>query len=249
MKGARYWSRLLLLLLPLTQLAQAQTPDDEEWDPSEWADLMVAPPAAQSSLDISEVTLSRTDWLADIGRQVDAALAAGDWARAEFRLAQALSEYPDDHATRLRLASLQFGRGALDQARSQLQLGLELDPDQADMRLALARLLAEQQRYDAALQVLNESQPPLPMHLDYYSLKADMARRSGQCAAAAETYRLLLAESRVGAWWLGLGLCQRQLDEDFVWAFQQARASADLGMASQRFVEQQLEQHGTAQTH
>lgn len=249
MKGARYWSRLLLMLLPLVQGAQAQAQDEEEWEPSEWADLMVAPPAAESTLSISEVTLSRADWLAEISQQADAALAAGDWARAEYRLAQALSEYPDDHATRLRLASLQFGRGALDQARSQLQLGLELNPQQADMRLALARLLAEQQRYDAALQVLDESQPPLPMHLDYYSLKADMARRSGQCEAAAETYRLLLAESRVGAWWLGLGLCQRQLDEDFVWAFQQARASADLGMASQRFVEQQLEQYGTAQTH
>ncbi|WP_298716503.1 tetratricopeptide repeat protein [uncultured Oceanisphaera sp.] len=249
MKGARYWSRLLLMLLPLAPLVQAQAPDEEEWEASEWADVMVAPPAAESSLDISEVTLSRADWLAEIGQQADAALAAGDWARAEYRLAQALTEYPDDAATRLRLASLQFGRGALDQARARLQQGLELNPQQADMRLALARLLAEQQRYDAAWQVLDESRPPLPMHLDYYSLKADMARRSGQCAAAAEIYRLLLAESRVGAWWLGLGLCQRQLGEDFIGAFQQARASADLGMASQHFVTQQLEQHGTAQTH
>ncbi|MFP2769493.1 tetratricopeptide repeat protein [Oceanisphaera sp. KMM 10153] len=249
MKGARYWSRLLLMLLPLVQTAQAQAPDEEEWELSEWADLMVAPPAAESSFSISEVTLSRGDWLADIGRQADAALAAGDWARAEFRLAQALAEYPDDQETRLRLASLQFGRGALDQARSQLQQGLELDPDQADMRLALARLLAEQQRYNAALQVLDESSPSLSQHLDYYSLKADMARRSGQCERAAETYRQLLEHSRVGGWWLGLGLCQRQLGEDFSSAFQQARTSADLGMASQRFVEQQLEQHGTAQTH
>lgn len=242
-----YWPGLLLVLLPW--LASGQEELEPDYQAGEWADLMVAPPAAQSTLDISEVILSRADWLAEIGRQADAALAAGDWARAEYRLAQGLSEYPDDDATRLRLASLQFGRGALDQARIQLQQGLELNPQQADMRLALARLLAEQQRYDAAWRVLDESQPPLPMHLDYYSLKADMARRSGQCEQAAETYRLLLAESRVGAWWLGLGLCQRQLDEDFVWAFQQARASADLGMASQRFVEQQLEQYGTAQTH
>ncbi|MBM7454764.1 MSHA biogenesis protein MshN [Oceanisphaera litoralis] len=240
---------MLLMLLPLSSAAQAQASDEEGWAQAEWPDHTAALPATESTLSISEVTLSRADWLADIGRQVDAALDAGDWARAEFRLARALTEYPDAHGARLRLASLQFGRGALEQARAQLQQGLELDPDQADLRLALARLLAEQQRYNAALQVLDDSRPPLPLHLDYYSLKADMARRSGQCEQAAATYRLLLAQSRVGAWWLGLGLCQRQLGEDFTSAFQRARASTDLGMASQRFVEQQLEQYGTAQTH
>ncbi len=206
-------------------------------------------PAVESTLSISEVSLSRADWLREQELQAESALAAGDWARAEYRLGQALSEYPDAHAIRLRLAALLFGRGALDQARDRLQQGLELAPDHADMRLTLARLLAEQERYQAALQVLDESQPPLPAHLDYYSLKADMARRGGQCVQAVDTYRRLLAESRAGAWWLGLGLCQRELGEDFVWAFQQARASADLGMASLRFVEQQLEHHGTAQTH
>ncbi|WP_243454059.1 tetratricopeptide repeat protein [Oceanisphaera pacifica] len=195
-----------------------------------------------SSLDISEVKLSRKQWLNEVNRQADTALANNNWPLAEVTLAQALGEFSDAHKLRLRLASLMYGRGALSQASQVLQQGLHLAPQQPDLRLTLARLLAEQGRYSAALQLLNEAQPPLAEHLDYYSLKADMARRSNQCHQAITTYQQLLTHSRVGAWWLGLGLCQRELGEDFSSAFLQARASADLGQASQRFVEQQLTQ-------
>lgn len=195
-----------------------------------------------SSLDISEVKLSRTQWLQEINQQADVALANNNWALAEVTLAQALGEFSDAHKLRLRLASLMYGRGALGQASQVLQQGVHLSPQQPDLRLTLARLLAEQGRYSAALHLLNELEPTLAKHLDYYSLKADMARRSNQCQQAITTYQQLLTHSRVGAWWLGLGLCQRELGEDFTSAFLQARASADLGQASQRFVEQQLTQ-------
>lgn len=206
-------------------------------------------------LDINEVILGRAEWLAEINSQADAALANNNWPLAELRLAQALAEYPDAHASRLRLAALLYGRGALGQTRAVLQQGIELAPEHADLRLTLARLLAEQQRFAAALQQLNETQPTFADNLDYYSLQAEVARRSGQCQQAIETYQQLLTHTRVGAWWLGLGLCQRELGEEYGAAFMQARASADLGSASQQFVEQQLkqlqqrEQHGQAQTY
>ncbi|MBL1377202.1 tetratricopeptide repeat protein [Zobellella iuensis] len=248
MKRRHHWTKLLLTLLPFALPAQAET-FEEDWNQVDWADLMVEVPAAEAELNITEVTLSRADWLAEANKQADAALAAGDWARAEYRLAQALAEYPDAHDTRLRLAAMLFGRGDPDQARVRLQQGLELVPDHADMRLALARLLAAQERFPAALRVLDDVSPLLHRHLDYYSLKAEMARRSGRCDLAIGLYQRLLDSSRVGAWWLGLGLCQRELGQNFTLAFEQARASADLGNASLRFVEQQLEQYGTAQTH
>lgn len=202
-----------------------------------------------SVLDIDEVVLSKTEWLKEMNTQADTALANKNWPLAELRLAQALGEYPEAHDTRLRLAGLLYGRGALGQTRDVLQQGIELAPQQADLRLTLARLLAEQQRYVAAFHQLNQAHPSFAEHLDFYSLKAEMARRSGQCGPAIHTYQQLLSVQSVGSWWLGLGLCQRELGEDFVQAFLQAQASADLGAASHRYIAQQLEQHDTAQTH
>ncbi|MGO4998930.1 hypothetical protein [Oceanisphaera sp. W20_SRM_FM3] len=205
-----------------------------------------------SKLDFSEVVLSRADWLNEKNRQADAALANNNWPLAELQLAQALGEYPDAHDTRLRLAAMLYGRGALGQTNDVLQQGIDLAPTYVGFRLTLSRILAEQERFVAALHQLNQVNPSVVEHLDYYSLKADMARRSGQCQQAIDTYQQLLAHSRVGAWWLGLGLCQRELGQDFSTAFYQAQASADLGAASQRFVEQQLNllgKNGQTQTH
>ena len=198
--------------------------------------------SSPSKLNFNEVVLNRSDWLAEANAQADAALASNNWPLAELKLAQALGEYPDAHQTRLRLAALLYGRGALSQTRAVLQQGIELAPLQADFRLTLARLLADQQRFVAAFHQLDQVSPSLAEHLDYYSLKAEAARRSGQCAQAISTYQQLLTQQSAGSWWLGLGLCQRQLGEDYSGAFLQARASADLGDASQQFVEQQLEQ-------
>lgn len=207
------------------------------------------PAAGPSQLDFSEVFLSQAQWLSDINQQADKALARQQWPIAEGLLVQALAEYPDAHDTRLRLASMLYGRGALDQARAVIQEGLEYAPQQPELRLSLARILAEQQRYGAALSLLEQATPPLASHLDYYSLQADMARRSDRCAQAITTYRQLLAEHSRGNWWLGLGLCQREQGEDYRPAFIKAQASADLGVASQQYIAQQLEQHETTQTH
>lgn len=201
-----------------------------------------APNRGPSKLTMNEVVLSRVDWLAELNQQADLALANNNWPLAELRLAQGVNEYADAHDLRLRLVGLLYGRGALDQTRALLQEGIALAPEYAQYRLILARLLAEQQRYEAALEQLNQLSPVMASNLDYYSLKAEVARRSGQCAQAVSTYQQLLAYGGTGAWWLGLGLCQRDLGQDFSHAFKQARASADLGVASQRFVEQQLEQ-------
>lgn len=211
-----------------------------------------APPAKRkgpSTLNINEVFLSQEQWLSETHRQVELALANNDWPLAEGLLAQVVNEYPDAHESRLRLAALYYGRGAINQTRTLLQQGLERAPEQADFRLTLARLLAEEQRYPAALQVLSQANPELARHLDYYSLKAEMARRSDQCPLAIDTYQRLLSYGSAGGWWLGLGLCQRKLGENFSHAFREARASADLGQASLRFVEQQLEQYETTQAH
>lgn len=210
-----------------------------------------ASPSGPRVLNLDEVVLTRSQWLADINAQADRALAANDWPNAELILAQALAEYPDAHDTRLRLASLFYGRGALGQASNVLQQGLDLAPQHAELRLTLARLLAGQQRFAAAWQQLNESHPDMGTHLDYYSLKAQVARRSGQCQQAISTYQTLLTHTRVGAWWLGLGLCQRELGEEYKTAFLKAQASADLGAASQQFIAEQLapqEPHVKAQT-
>lgn len=242
--------------VPLTELMVQVPPADFEHEMDALAKTYqqapapaAKPVAGPSQLDFSEVFLSQAQWLNDIHQQVDNALAREHWPLAEGLLAQALSEYPDAHDTRLRLASLLYGRGALAQARAVLQEGVEYAPEQAEIRLSLARILAEQQRYSTAFILLDQATPPLAGHLDYYSLQADMARRSDRCAQAITTYRQLLAEHSRGNWWLGLGLCQRHQGESWRAAFEQALASADLGVASQQYIAQQLEQHETTQTH
>lgn len=239
-----------LVLVAGLSHAQQDELDELGWEP-EWEDVVTTPPPTQykNELRIDEIVLSPEQWLADMHRQAEQALAKGRWAEGETLLSQALAEYPADIHTRLKLASLLFGRGALGQAREQLQLGLKQAPEQADLRLSLARLLAEEQRYPAAYKVLDQAHPTMERHLDYYSLKADMARRANQCAAAKELYHALLDYNSVGSWWLGLGLCQRKLGENFSHAFSEARASADLGQASLQFVEQQLEKYETTQAH
>ncbi|GAA3530667.1 tetratricopeptide repeat protein [Zobellella aerophila] len=233
-----------------SERSAAQPEFADEWQAADWSEQLAELPAPGGELSITEVTLSRPERVRQTQEQADLALAEGDWARAEYRLARLLAEYPDEQEIRLRLAAMQYGRGALDDARVQLQQGLTLAPRHADMRLALARLLAEQQRYSAAFGVLDGAVPEVASHLDYYSLKAEMARRSGDCDSAVELYhRLLVHAPDVGAWWLSLGLCQRSLGQDFVPAYQRALASADLGTASLRFVRQQLEQYGATQTH
>lgn len=253
MKIMGIWGLFLALAAPFglaSEQALVGHEDDDYWQESDWADLTAEVPAARAELVITEVTLTRQQQLAEYLALSDAALAKGDWARAEYQLGQALAHYPLAHQIRLKLAALLYGRGELDEAREQLQQGLVLAPGHADMRLALARILAEQERYPAALAVLQGAEPALAEHLDYYSLKADMARRSGACDTAVGLYQRLLAHvPEVGAWWLSLGLCQRSLGQDFVPAYQRALASADLGNASLRFVQQQLEQHGSTQTH
>ncbi|WMC12300.1 tetratricopeptide repeat protein [Oceanimonas pelagia] len=236
---------LWLVLLGAPAVAQEEQPD---WQDPVWAEIMATPPAA-SELAISEVTPSRAERLAEGQKASELALAAGDWAGAEQRLLSLLAEYPDAHSVRLKLASLQYGRGALAQARALLQQGLALAPAQAELRLTLARILASERRHAAAWKVLDGATPSLAEHLDYYGLKAEAGRRSNQCEAAIALYHRLLAVQDSGPWWLGLGLCQRRLGQDFTAAFEQARASVDLGVASLQFVNQQLEQHGTTQTH
>ncbi|ART79242.1 tetratricopeptide repeat protein [Oceanisphaera avium] len=267
MAKARVWQRVSLGMV-FSVLAQgAIIQGVMAQDNVPWADLMVNLPEADmdayaqqyleqsiapakqpttasspSHLDINEVVLHKEQWIDELNRQADLALSHNNWPLAELRLAQVLAEFSDAHDTRLRLASLLYGRGALGQTRALLQEGIELSPTNPELRLILARLLAEQQRYLAAYEQLTHLQPAMASHLDYYSLKAELERRSAQCEQASQTYQQLLSHASVGAWWLGLGLCQRELGQDFSYAFEQARASADLGVASQRFVELQLQQ-------
>ncbi|WP_107852421.1 tetratricopeptide repeat protein [Oceanimonas marisflavi] len=250
----KLWSLAAGLLLAMP-FAQAQDADQPDWQDPVWAELMATPPAASelsivaSELSIHEITTSRQEQLAESEKAAELALAAGNWAGAEQHLLQALAGYPGAHRLRLKLASLLYGRGALNDARAQLQQGLALFPQQPALRLTLARILVAEHRFAAAWKVLNGADPELAAHLDYYALMAEAGRRSGQCEAAIPLYHRLLAQQDSGPWWLGLGLCQRSLGRDFTAAFEQARASVDLGVASLQFVEQQLEQHGTTQTH
>ncbi|OXY82668.1 tetratricopeptide repeat protein [Oceanimonas doudoroffii] len=236
---------VVMLLLGAPLQAEEFQPD---WQDPVWAELMAAPPAA-SELHIAEIKPSREDELRESRHAAELALVAGDWSGAERILMTTLASHPDAHALRLKLASLLYGRGALDSARTLLQQGLKAAPEHPSLRLTLARILAGEQRHAAAWKVLDGAAPVLAEHLDYYALKAEAGRRSNRCDAAIPLYRQLLTRQDSGPWWLGLGLCQRSLDQDYTHAFEQARASVDLGVASLQFVEQQLEHHATTQTH
>lgn len=238
-----------------TQPEDEVTPSDEELQPDLYAELaaeqeaapqeVAAPPRKPGVLKIETVDLSEPELAALAERKATTAMAKGQMREAQDNYYQVLVHDPHNQGAREQLAGLLYGEGRLTEASQVLEEGLRLDPEQADLRLLLARVAIGGGDRQKALDWLTGYQPDLAANLDYYATWAGLAQELGQPARASELYvKLLRQQPDQGRWWLGLGVAedgqghrQRALD-----AYRNAQLHGNLGEASTRWLEQRIAQ-------
>src|SRR5262252_9312925 len=91
--------------------------------------------------------------------RAEAALAAGQWDKAEMDYRKVLSRAPEDLAALRQLGIIYVDQGQITQAYSLLKKGAELQPDDPEIQLKLATILAGgdyTQARDAASQILEK---------------------------------------------------------------------------------------------
>ena len=236
-----------------TQPEDEVTPSDEELQPDLYAELaaeqeaapqeVAAAPRKPGVLKIETVDLSEPELAALAERKATTAMAKGQMREAQDNYYQVLVHDPHNQGAREQLAGLLYGEGRLTEASQVLEEGLRLDPEQADLRLLLARVAIGGGDRQKALDWLTGYQPDLAANLDYYATWAGLAQELGQPAQASELYvKLLRQQPDQGRWWLGLGVAedgqghrQRALD-----AYGNAQLHGNLGEASTRWLEQRI---------
>lgn len=129
------------------------------------------------------------------------ALQGGDSLAAGEKAAILLADYsgtPYASLAALALARLRMEEGELGAARGQLQWVLDNDDSgflRDIARLRLARVLVAGGELDAAAKLVAEAAPGGAYDALYTELRGDIARARGDLAAAAEAYRLALADT------------------------------------------------------
>lgn len=138
---------------------------------------------------------------------------AVDPAGARQELESALALDPNFVSARSQLALLLWREGQGDDAIRLLRQGRQLQPQNAELSILLARLLAETQQEREALRILTTLSPVPAANPAYHGLLGAVARQQGQLALAASAYEkaLRLAPGNV-QWQMGLGLTLADLD-------------------------------------
>lgn len=173
--------------------------------PSTAAEPSPAPSQARSAGFAS----SREQRAADYYRQAGDALARSDRAAAERALRAALEVGPDFHSARAALCALLFDQERYDEASGLSQTGLELAPQQSELKQIEARLMSQRGQLSEALQLLRLNAPPLAAEPDYHALLASLYLRAGNGPPAASLYRALLVRAPENSrYWLGLAAAE-----------------------------------------
>lgn len=154
---------------------------------------------------------------------------AGRPGAAAEQLAQAVRLQPDNAAYRLAQAQLLLRAGQGTAAARTLQDGIRRDPNALPLVKLYAGLAVSQNDSATALAALHGATPPtLAVDPAFHALLAAAEQSAGNYAAAADTYRALLAHNPAqGEWWAGLGIALENLGQpqDALTAYQHARQS------------------------
>lgn len=117
-----------------------------------------------------------------------------------------VSEEPRFASARVQLALLLWQKARQDEALQALREGRQLFPDNADITILLARLLAELQQNREAFDLLRQMRAPVS-NPGYYGLLGALARQQGQLDLANKAYRQALRLNPDNLQWqMGLGL-------------------------------------------
>jgi len=168
-----------------------------------------------------------------------------NWIVAEENFNQALTINPSLVDARLRLVGVLQQQMQLDKAEKLLLQGLQLTPENSDLRKVYARLLLKDQRYVDAIKLLKAAPVPvIAQDLEYHALLAALLQESKQFEAASQVYsQLLQVRPQSALWWMGMAISQEQLgnSENARNAYQKALNLKGLRPDLQNYIQSRLQ--------
>ncbi len=162
-----------------------------------------------------EKSLSREEQAQQAYKAALDQLQREDLQAAEANLSHALIMQPRLLEARLQLIDLLLNLQRASEAEKQMELGLQLHPDNPELRKKYARQLLASGQPEGALNVLqSEPMPEISVDLEYHALLAALQQESGQHKAAVRSYsRLLKFRPREALWWMGLAISYDQAED------------------------------------
>lgn len=201
---------------------------------------IVSPPI-KSELSIEAVSLTPNE-LANVEYlNAEKALDQQNSKQAALNLESALYYRPDWVMARQKLAALYYGRGNVQEAIATLERGLSTQPNQADLRLTLAKLLMNESQFQAALTVLDEKSGH--MSIQYLAMRGALAQQLNHNDIALACYQKLIQRApKDGRWWMGLAIVQERTKaiNQALASYQQALDLGNISSSSQLFIQQRL---------
>lgn len=181
---------------------------------------------------------------AELSQQVQIAIKRGDERIATELLEKLVTLSPDNEKARKRLASMLFSQGKHDQANGVLQQGIELQPDNHELRLMQAKLYVQMKNPSKAHELLANHTISAVQAMDFVSYRAALAQRVERFSAAKQDYLELTELQPANAkWWLGLAVAQERLGNTkmALQAYKNAKQLAQLSVEVDKFVEQRIQ--------
>ncbi|HQT26811.1 MAG TPA: tetratricopeptide repeat protein, partial [Burkholderiales bacterium] len=120
---------------------------------------------------------------------------------------------------------------------------LNLDPQQADFAMTLARLQVEMGHNGDAVATLKAAEPYASGNPDFLAFMAVMLQRAGDDRAAITYFRNALSiKQSVANWWLGLAISleKTRQPEEALAAFRRAIAAGGLSPSLQAFADRRI---------
>ncbi len=127
------------------------------------------------------------------------ALRLNDYGKAQTAVAQAITQQPDWMPTQILRAQIDFARGEVEPALSQLEALVAKKGDDAVPRLAYAKLLVDAKRYEKALDQFERVLKLAPKNLDVVYALALLNLQIKQYDAARSYLQQLISDPERGA--------------------------------------------------
>ncbi len=207
--------------------------------------LPVAAAASEKKLSKTLAKLTPRQQAEQAYREALGQLQKNEHLAAETNLSHALTLQPTFLDARLQLVALLQQADRLDEAEQLLVSGLQLHPENPELRKSYARRLLGTGNLVAAVDLLQSaSRPTVASDLEYHALLAALQQELGQHQAAASNYRLLLAQRPQAAlWWFGLAISLDQSGQapEAKEAYQRARTLPGLREDLKAYANERLE--------
>jgi len=134
-------------------------------------------------------------------------LQTGQINLAEEQLRNSININPGYSRSRELLAGSYIRSGRYVEAGKLLKQGLIVEPKNYHFAKLYARVLMQQNKQQAALDMLVRHRPALQQDLEYFALIAALYQQTRQHLKAANMYKdLLQLKPDRGIWWIGLGV-------------------------------------------